>query len=219
MVAYAVHMLGFTDRRQCHHNVTDGATDPRSANMSNAQPTGNTPPVTVTVEPVDGLDHIFIDSVSPAMAEPSQPKKLELPISDAAKALGISERTLWRRIDNGEIKSRLKGNKRYVRVPAEKILARFDPDSVSAGPRDSGTVFDVRELVNQLTGANYRVGYLQGQLSEKEQQLKLLPDLQRQAEETAALREKLEDAEKLIARLKRPWWKRLFAQDDSQVDT
>jgi hypothetical protein len=212
MVAYTVHILDFTEHQLCHHNVTDGATFPRSANLSNPNPVSNSEPVIVTVEPVDGLDHIFTDNVAPAMSETSKPRNIELPIPEAAKALGVSERTLWRKLDNGALKSRLKGNKRYVRVPTEKILSRFDTDSVSPQSYDSGTVLDVQQLVNQLAGANYRVGYLQGQLEEKDQQLKLLPDLQRQAEDVQLLRTKLSEAEEELARLRRPWWRRMLGQ-------
>jgi Bacterial regulatory protein, Fis family len=170
-------------------------------------------PTPVTPNSDDGLDHVFADTVSDAMSDTRRSKKVELPIAEAAKVLGVSERTLWRRIEEGELKSRLKGNKRFVRVPIDQTVLTPDTaneSGVSVTARQVGTIVNLDEVLKQLTGANYRIGFLQAQLEAKEQQLRLLPDLQSKAEEAAHLTARLAAAEAEIEYLKKPWWKVLF---------
>jgi hypothetical protein len=197
----------------CHHNVTGGTILERRSQLPDAQPTPITANAHAQRTDTAGLDQIFNDTVTDDTSDKWQSKKVEMPISEAASALGISERTLWRRIENGEIKSRLKGNKRLVRVPVKNVTVQHD-SAITLGDspklRQAGTVIDLAAVINELNSANYRVGYLQGQLEIKDQQLRLLPDLQSRAEEASELKTRLALYEAEIAYLKKSWWKRLF---------
>jgi excisionase family DNA binding protein len=197
----------------CHHNVTGSTTIERRSYLQESQL--NRDPATEHIERTDttGLDQIFSSQASDDMSDRRQGKRLEMPISEAATVLGISERTLWRRIENGELKSRLKGNKRLVRVPVADVQMHHDSATASGDTtkfRQVGTVVDLAAIMHELSSANYRVGYLQGQLEIKDQQLRLLPDLQSKAEEASELKTRLALYEAEIVYLKRPWWKRLL---------
>jgi hypothetical protein len=181
--------------------------------LENAYPEAVTETTHATRTDTDGLDQMFSPTTTDVMSDKRQIKKIEMPISEAASALGISERTLWRRIENGEIKSRLKGNKRLVRVPIADVPIQSDTvigTADSAKLRQVGAVMDVAALLHELNNANYRVGYLQGQLEIKDQQLRLLPDLQSKAEEASGLKTRLALYEAELVYLKKPWWKRLL---------
>jgi|GEM_PF-4713348 len=77
--------------------------------MQNSVQTYISPAISEQQVTSDGMDHVFDGTVSDVMTDKPQKKILELPINQAAEVLGISERTLWRRIEDGQLKSRLKG--------------------------------------------------------------------------------------------------------------
>lgn len=161
--------------------------------------------------PSDGMDHVFDGTVSDVMTDKPQKKILELPISQAAEVLGISERTLWRRIEDGQLKSRLKGNKRVVKVPVlddgtVKDYANSANGTATGG--QVGTVIDLKPLLHELNAANYRIGYLESKLEEQDKQVKLLPDLQGKATQALLQEQKIKELETVIAALKASWWQR-----------
>lgn len=182
----------------------------------------NQEPSRVTAEPevisssIDGLDHVFNAAPNSDVADVSQlpPKKsVEMTILQAANALNVSERTVWRWIDSGQLKSRMKGNKRFVRVPTAQLQQAMSADKAEPeSPNGAvGAVFNLSDVVAQLNGANYRVGYLESQIESYREQLKLLPDLQSKANELSVLGAKVEMLEKELAYHRLPWWKRLFS--------
>ena len=85
-------------------------------------------------------------------------------IAEAVGILGVSDRTIRRRIDKGELKTKLEGKVRYIHID---IMSSTMPDEMSS-----------RELINQLKSENER---LVQQLSEKDRQIE---GVQRQLEET-----------------------------------
>lgn len=159
----------------------------------------------------DGMDHVFDGTVSDVTTDKPQKKILELSISQAAEVLGISERTLWRRIEDGQLKSRLKGNKRVVKVPVldngtAKEYATSTNGTATGG--QVGTVIDLKPLLHELNSANYRIGYLESKLEEQDKQVKLLPDLQARATQAMIQEQRIKDLEAELETLKSTWWQR-----------
>lgn len=170
---------------------------------------------TVPIDRIDtsGMEKLFLDTLTPATADTSQRKTLEVPISQAAKLLGISERTVWRKIDRGELKSKTKGNKRVVKVPV------FEPTSTNSDghttiqdtPPNANAVVDLNVLLRELQGANYRIGYLESENRRYEEQVKLLPDFQAQAAKTSAHEAKAKELEAELKLIKTHWWYRFWS--------
>lgn len=137
-------------------------------------------------------------------------KVTELTIPMAAQALKVSERTLWRWIDTGRIKSRMKGSKRLVRVSLSQLPPSTDSDSDSHAPQNIGTIIDIRDVLLQLNAANYRIGWLESQVLSSDEQLKLLPDLQAQATERALLKTENDRLSSELTVVRSTWWYKLF---------
>lgn len=162
----------------------------------------------------EGMDKLFSDTVTSATAVTGQKKTLDVPIAQAAKMLGISERTVWRKIYRGELKSRTRNNKRLVRIPVFEPSASVSSDghtTITDTPPNANAVVDLNILLRELQGANYRIGYLEAENQKYQDQVKLLPDLQAQAvkaQEQAAQVAKLE-AE--LSALRATWWYRFWS--------
>ncbi len=160
-----------------------------------------------------GLDPLFDVTVSSDSADTSNHKTIEVSISEAAKRLGTSERTIWRRIDKGELKSKTKGNKRVVKIPVFTPATVVDSDShmtLSDTPDRASALVDLRALFQDLQAANYRIGYLESQLDTHKEQVKLLPDLQSKATEADQLKQRLAKTEEELQTLKQTWWYRVW---------
>ena len=181
------------------------------------------------VDPVDfsgirtdttGLDPIFDRPGSSDSADTTNRKTVEVPISEAAKLLGTSERTIWRRIDKGELKSKTKGNRRIVRIQVMTPRASNNPDShMTAGVRHmtgadshdkTSALVDLQALFRDLQGANYRIGYLESQLETHKEQVKLLPDLQTKATQAELLQRRLIETKAELQAIKQTWWYRIW---------
>jgi hypothetical protein len=179
-------------------------------------------PVTISSNRTDtiGLDPIFDTTVSADHADSSHRKIVEVPISQAAKLLGTSERTVWRRIDRGELKSKTKGNKRLVKIPILTPTAANNSDSHMTpigrhmtgpdSPDRTSALVDLQALFRDLQAANYRIGYLESQLETHREQVKLLPDLQSKATEAQLLQHRLTQTETELQALKQTWWYRIW---------
>lgn len=169
----------------------------------------------------DGAEELFVSSSYADKPDKRHRETIELSVSQAAQVLGVSERTLWRHIDSGKVKSRVKDNKRLVRVPVLKPL-EFNPTDnayVDALPDGQiGTLIDLKPLLHELNAANYRVGYLQSQVDSNQAELLQLPDLQARAlaaeqlkKEADAQRDQIEALKTEIQTIKSKWFYRFWA--------
>lgn len=159
----------------------------------------------------EGMDKLFRGTLTPATTDSSQRKSLDVSISQAAKILGISERTVWRKINRGELKSRTRGNKRVVKVPVFEPTSSTSPDgqtTITDTPPNANAVVDLNVLLHELQGANYRIGYLEAENKRYEEQIKLLPDFQAQAAEAAVQEARIKELETELEQLKANWWYR-----------
>ena len=160
-----------------------------------------------------GLENLFDVTASYDNADSSQKRTIEVSISEAAKRLETSERTIWRRIHRGELKSRTKGNKRIVKIPVYLPEATVDSDGHTTWhdtPAKASALVDLQALLRDLQSANYRIGYLESQLHSNQEQVKLLPDLQAKAIELENLRVRLAATDTELQHIKSRWWCRLW---------
>ena len=126
-------------------------------------------------------------------------------IAEAVGILGVSDRTIRRRIDKGELDTKLEGKVRYIRIDS---VSSTMPDDMSS-----------RELINQLKSENER---LVQQQSEKDKQIE---NLQGQLEGTQKdvaeasqrhdtillqLTRQLENQQKMLEYHQEPWWQRIW---------
>ena len=160
----------------------------------------------------------------------------ELTLEEAAKRLNLSERTVQRRLKQGQLLGYKvagpRGPERRIKVASceDTTAADFatsddttDVESVSsedmtrashivASPAYVQFVEFYREQVEtlqeKLEAATYRNGYLEAQLSSAESQLKLLPDLSAKATKTETLEQQIAKLELELASARRSWWAR-----------
>lgn len=171
-------------------------------------------PVTISDNCTDteGMDKFFIDTPTRATDDTSHKRALEVPISQAAKILGISERTVWRKIDRGELKSKTRGSKRFVKLSVFEPTTIVSPDghtTMRDTPPNANAVVDLNILLRELQSANYRVGYLESENENIKEQVKLLPDLQARAAEARHQEEQLSQLKEELTQLKASLWYRL----------
>lgn len=160
------------------------------------------------------MDKLFSDMVAPATADSGPKKTLEVPVTQAAKMLGISERTVWRKIDRGELKSKTKNKKRLVRVPVFEPGASVSSEghtTITDTPPNANAVVDLSVLLRELQGANYRIGYLEAENQKYQDQVKLLPDLQAQAIRAQEQGSKLAQLQGELSSIKATWWYRFWS--------
>jgi hypothetical protein len=165
-----------------------------------------------TSDLIEGLDHI-LDATCPTLSDSSTTGNdipidsvgqviEQLSLSEAAIRLGVSERTIQRRISKGLLRSQKdEQGKVFVYCPTVSdtisVETRQDTtsaDSVGQSNFVSDTMSDndrlwqlVREQASKLEALTTRNGYLQAMLEERESEIKLLTDSQH----------------------KQPWWRRL----------
>ncbi len=135
----------------------------------------------------------------------SQSDTIDVSVAEAANLLGITERSVWRRIRQGKLSSKLIGGKAVLTLRQSDIAtSQADrltdtKDSQSDQPTDvsvisasslegSRTIELVAEFASKLEAATYRNGYLEAQLDAHKEQIKLLPDYQHRAMEAEGLR-------------------------------
>ena len=119
-------------------------------------------------------------------------------IAEAVGILGVSDRTIRRRIDKGELETKLEGKVRYIRID---MASSIMPDGMSS-----------RELINQLKSENERLAQ---QLLEKDRQIE---NLQKQLEKTqkdvaeASHRHDtvVMQLTKIVEYQQQPFWRKLF---------
>lgn len=160
------------------------------------------------------MDKLFNDMVSSATAATGSKKTFEVPITQAAKMLGVSERTVWRKIYRGELKSKTKNNKRLVRVPVFEPGTSVNSEghtTITDTPQNANAVVDLSVLLRELQGANYRIGYLEAENHKYQDQVKLLPDLQMQAIKAQEQELKTAQLEAELSTIKATWWYRFWS--------
>lgn len=171
-------------------------------------------PVSVSGSSADtqGMDGLFTETMSDDTADIRKPKTIEVPISEAAKILGISERTVWRRVIKKELKSKTKNKKRLVVVPViepEVTLTQDCQVSVSQQTYNANAVVDLQVLLRELQGANYRIGYLESENKTYQKQVLLLPDLEAEAKRAQQQDIALQEIKAELNGLKGSWWYKL----------
>jgi hypothetical protein len=171
-------------------------------------------PVSISSDSVDttGMDSLFTETVSVDSADTAKTQTMEVSISEAAKILGISERTVWRRVIRKELKSKTKNKKRLVIVPIIEPTVSLSQDcqiSVSDTAFNANAVLDLRILLQEIQGANYRIGYLESENKSYQNQVLMLPDLEAKASKAKDQERELVEIKTELERLKGTWWYRL----------
>lgn len=160
----------------------------------------------------EGMDLFFNERVSAASADTSKPSTMEVSISEAARLLGISERTVWRRVIKKELKSKTKNKKRLVVLPIIESAVTLAEDCqvhVSQQSYNANAVLDLQLLLKELQGANYRIGYLESENKTYQKQVLMLPDLEAAAKRAQSQDQQLKEIRAELDSLKSSWWYRL----------
>ncbi len=131
---------------------------------------------------------------------------IEVSVIEASRLLAITERSVWRRIASKKLVSRNHHGKTYVTLRQSDVSDKSADMSevVSVEQTDVSVPFDDRqpdilladifkEMQAKLESAVYRNGYLESQLQNHQEQQKLLPDFQAQAEKARVLEQRLEE--------------------------
>lgn len=152
------------------------------------QPLKNQPP-----QPLEGLDNLFVSESQTDITVLEPTDLVEASVPEAAKLLGITERSIWRRIRLGKLQSKLVNGKTFVSVYQSDVRPTRQSDNkqtsvvVSVNQHDMpiDSISYVQQLLDllkekdkQLQAAGYRNGYLEAQLQEREKEVKLLTDSQ-----------------------------------------
>jgi len=117
------------------------------------------------------------------MAEMSEKdQEVLLPVEEAARRLGISPRTLWRKIRKGEIRSVKVGRRRLI--PHEEVK-RLGGEAVSFPSPSSEALARLDEFARLLEAIRQSFEEAKGREEEREKRLDSL------AEEVKALREEI----------------------------
>ncbi len=159
-----------------------------------------------------GIDELFAEHLSSVTADTSKSSTVEVSISEAAKLLGVSERTVWRRVIKKELKSRTKNKKRLVVLPIIEPSVTMAEDCqihVSQQSYNANAVLDLQVLLKELQGANYRIGYLESENKIYQKQVLMLPDLEAAAKRAQSQDQQLKEIRAELDNLKRSWWYRL----------
>lgn len=184
-------------------------------------------PLVVTSTETSGLDQLFeVDRQADASVTgtTSQTNTIDVSVAEAANLLGITERSVWRRIRQGKLSSKLIGGKAVLTLCQSDIATRQTnrqtdtKDGQSDQPTDvsvvsasavegSRTIELVAEFAAKLEAATYRNGYLEAQLDAHKEQIKLLPDYQHRAMEAEVLRARVSELEaELEGHRQGRWW-------------
>ena len=121
----------------------------------------------------------------------------------AAQQLGVSERTIYRYAETGQIRTRKSGRRTMFHAGDVEQLAG-DMQEQRRGPDPDA----VQRLQGELQQATYRIGYLEAQLQQR-----LLPDHARQIQDELAtakaerdlLRQQQEQLHQQLAQARAPW--------------
>ncbi len=132
-------------------------------------------------------------------------------MKQACDILDISISTLRRRIDNGEIESRLEGNRR-------SILIHHDTSS-DTSTKQEATQTDT-SFMEQL---KYQIESLQKQLDTREGEVAKLQEELSQSRERSdtiilQLTRQMEQSQRLLEYNQEPWYRRMFRKGREKID-
>ncbi len=138
---------------------------------------------------IEGFEEFFVSPRPTDTSDTVETDTTDMSVHDAATALGITERSVWRRIRAGKLSSKLVDGKTFVSVCQSDIRLTSPAPSVtvSASQTDeSDHQLDklltlLRDKDRELQAASYRNGYLEAQLEAKNTEIKLLTDSQHKA--------------------------------------
>lgn len=145
----------------------------------------------------------------------------EVTVSEAAKLLGISERSVWRRIRQKKLNTRIEHGRTIVSLcqsdmsvtpPDTSVDVAIDvsPNAAAQADTSDRSLVLIAELAAKLEGATYRNGFLEAQLEAANEQMKLLPDLQTRALESESLRSEIAQLKAELELQKRTRWQRFI---------
>lgn len=159
-----------------------------------------------------GMDDLFIESVEVGTTRDDSVAPTDgIPVEQAASQLGLSVKTVKDRLRKGTLKGykeRGKFGERWMVCLGRDYLVVLGSPEESTGHTEpvapsSLTLEPLTELLKQkdkeLQAAHWRNGYLEAILSERDAQLKLLPDYQSKAEEADQLLERVHQLEAALA--------------------
>ena len=135
-------------------------------------------------------------------------------IAEACELLNVSNRTLWRRIKQGNIKSKLEDGKRIVEMPGEYLIGvtTMTDDTVTGTPRGTPKHTSVQaELIQQLRS---EVEYLRSELKQVNERYE--QSQQRSDTIILQLTRQLGDAQKSLEARKQTWWRKLKLGKDKE---
>ena len=123
-------------------------------------------------------------------------------VTDACHTLGVSQRTLYRRIEKGEIQSKLVDGRRLVLVGGRQVA-----DNLASVADMSDTA-----LLEQIQSEN---SHLRDQVNKLQEELKEERERIEQAKERSdtiilQLTRQLEQSQRLLEYHEEPWWRRVF---------
>ncbi|MCC7527079.1 MAG: helix-turn-helix domain-containing protein [Candidatus Melainabacteria bacterium] len=162
-----------------------------------------------------------LDVVRPAIVEGQG-----LPLTEAAQILNITRRSALRLIHEGKLAATKDGHGQWL-VDRTSIKERLSAKSSASGNVEqvavhvddvqghawsegqaAGQQHLLKELIDKIETLTWRNGYLEAQLSERDQQVKLLPDLQAKADASVELQSKIESLELQLQEYSSGWWSR-----------
>lgn len=134
---------------------------------------------------------------------------------EAAQLLGVSSRTIRRRIQSDQLKSKLEKGIRYVRIDDEDALT--DKEDTREG--QSGQPDLLEQLQSEVEYLREQVTELRAELKEKDEYLQT--ELKRKDEQSEQTKERsdtiilqltrqLENQQKLLEYHREPFWRRWF---------
>jgi len=129
-------------------------------------------------------------------------------LAEACQTLGISQRTLYRRIDKGKVESKTENNRRLVLVslPDDKPVADNMADSGRLAilqARNEALEQDIEKRNRQIAELESDNLSLRSQLIERDRQVTELHQVVAVAQN---------QAQQLIERLQTPFWRRWFSR-------
>ncbi len=175
----------------------------------------------VSVE-VEGLEEIFGQSGGqPVAMAATNGGQLVATITEASRLLQIPYSTLRHQVKEGKFKTQ-PGPNGKIRIVLDSELATSGGQTVAnlstlatnggqtVAKVDNKFLDFLERQSKQLQDASCRIGWLESQLQEREQEVKLLPDLQAAVSRALEQEEKLTRAESELERLKASLWYRMW---------